>query len=304
MQQESNQSDAAERSVPSEPGISHWVAVEEDGIIEVVGPDAGKLLQGQLTADVLALESGDSTPAALCNPQGRVLGVFKLVRHEQGFWLRLPLDNMPIVLETLRKYAVFFKVEIKHQQEMSILLRASAEVPPDVPWLCAALPLANGMTEIWVRRIEPVSFFKDAAVSQDQKIWQFAKIANGQVSIHEHTAGEFLPHALSLDLAGAISFKKGCYTGQEIIARTEYRGRSKRRLLYLLIDTEGLKAGDSLTNKDGGPVGTVVNAVSIDGQSHVLASFADPMPTDLLLHCDAKAINMSVLPLPWNDGHA
>ena len=165
----------------------------KDGLLKVAGPDAKKLLQGQLTCNLDDVSSTNSTLGAHCNPQGRVISLFRLFMHQNAYYLYMPKSLVATALAALKKYAVFYKVELTDASEEIKTLQT---------------------------RLEP-----------------YADIAKGIPAIYPATSGKFLPHDLNLPNLHAVSFDKGCYTGQEIIARMHYRGTPKNHLYYAEIAT-------------------------------------------------------------------
>lgn len=289
------------RSVPlSEDG--GFVGVVGDVIVEVRGPDAVKLLQGQVTADIESLDAGDSTYGALCTNKGRVISTFLIYHSEQAFYCRLPKDNAALFAETLKKYAVFYKVEILLREDLGILVSLEDHPTLGALEVHSNLSHPNGVTEIWIEEsswesaLDALSEMSPAPESR----WQLAKIQLGRPDIHETTAEVFLPHALSLDLAEAISFTKGCYTGQEIVARTHYRGKSKKRLFRLQLDSAPLVPGTDLQDAQESSLGTVVNSAEISGgRSEALVSANVDLIAQGEILVAGEIITYLVAPLPW-----
>jgi folate-binding protein YgfZ len=195
-------------------------AYPDYAVIAVSGADSAEFLQGQLTADLNALVDGAAPAlAAWCNPKGRVITLLRLRQVGAQYRLALPGELAEQVVKRLTMFRFRSKVDFAVEA-------ATAE----------DLGAADGETgEAWSRR-------------------QFeAGIAEIGVSQSE----AFTPHMLNLDLLGAISFDKGCYTGQEIVARTHYRGATRRRMLRFGYPGAA-RAGDKLTLEDRA-VGDVVN---------------------------------------------
>lgn len=159
-------------------------------LIKIQGADAKKFLQGQVTCDVESLKEGFSLLGAHCNPQGRVLFLFRLFKTEESYYLILPKDLLTTALNALAKFARFFKLELQEASETATV---------------AIKTFAN-------------------------QEWQYFKVSLKRPQIYLATSGKFLPHDLGLEEQGALSWTKGCYTGQEIIARMHYRGKSKNHL--------------------------------------------------------------------------
>ncbi len=281
-----------------------YVAVIEEAIVELKGEDGKKLLQGQITADVERLASGDFCRAALCTNKGRVISTFILYRGEDSFFCRLPADNAEAFVSTLKKYGVFYKVDISLREDIGILVFFGEDIPSSVPQVLAELHHPQKVVEYWLTEdswAKALTALEDNPSAPENK-WQLAKIREGWPDIHASTLEVFLPHALSLDLADAISFTKGCYTGQEIVARTHYRGKSKKRLLRMQLDTSAPLPGSELIAGDGTVVATVVTAANRGEDSSELltsASLGLPKASELML--DGSMVHYRCLALPWED---
>jgi folate-binding protein YgfZ len=165
------------------------------GLLKITGPDAKKFLQGQLTCN---LDEVTEEPrlGAHCNPQGRIISLFRIFLKDENYFLQMPPSMIPIALKALKKYAVFFKVE-----------------------------LSDASSEIKISE----------KINQQNKQ---AEIENGIAEIYPETSEKFLPHELNLPTLGGVSFNKGCFTGQEIIARMQYRGKLKTRLFSTPISSD------------------------------------------------------------------
>jgi len=242
-----------------------FVPVAEDVIVEVAGADAAKLLQGQITADVNQLADGEFCQAALCTNKGRVVSTFHILRAGQSFYCRLPADNAEPLIATLKKYGVFYKVEVTLREDMGIAVLLSKGLQDTLPKGLSdkALLLKHGpeIQEYWIEQNQWQdcwSLLAQSGVQSSEHGWKLAKLRLGWPEIFPETAEAFLPHALSLDLSEGISFIKGCYTGQEIVARTHYRGKSKKRLTLLQVDIEPVLPGSDLKSVEGKSIGTAV----------------------------------------------
>lgn len=281
-----------------------FVRVVEDVIVEISGPDAAKLLQGQVTADIEQINQSSSAYGALCTNKGRVISTFLIYRSDLGFYCRLPKDNAKLFVETLKKYAVFYKVEILLREDLGVLALFD-EYPTDgLPPIYARLPHSNGITEIWIEQsnwdaaLDALAAFSPAPESQ----WQLTKIQQGRPDIREVTAEVFLPHALSLDLADAISFTKGCYTGQEIVARTHYRGKSKKRLFRLELESAPPLPGTDFQDLQESSLGTVVNSAALsESKSELLVSANVDLISKGEVMINGEKFPYLVKALPWQN---
>jgi hypothetical protein len=246
--------------------------------IETRGADAVPFLQAQLTQDLARVTPERSPLAAWCNPKGRVIVVLRLLALDDDVGLVMPKALGPEVLRQLQVYRLRAKVEIV---ESSGAWRSLAVHGDDACARLDALHLLparvtnascrqHGVTSVRLDAeldcVEIVEIYGDeSAVTDlglppdsilDATAWAAARIAAGIADIGVHTSGHYTPHMLNLDRLDAVSFNKGCYTGQEVIARTEYRGTPKRRLMHYRAAAD-VAIGDKLHHEDR-EVGEVV----------------------------------------------
>ncbi|HET6629352.1 MAG TPA: hypothetical protein VFG91_06235 [Woeseiaceae bacterium] len=248
-------------------------------LVQVKGEDAASFLQGQLTQDIGKIGGRCASLAAWCNPQGRVISVLRALSLDDGFGLALPAELAEPVLKRLLLYRLRARAAIRLADDLQAMAVATAG---DLDTL-AARDLLPDETRGACRRADGIVAFELGGPARCVELygsraglagleleaplgipdWQRALIAAGIPTVTAATTEQYTPHMLNLDLLGAVSFSKGCYTGQEIVARTEYRGRTKRRLLhYRLADGEAA-VGDRLMHDDR-EVGEVLNAAGPD----------------------------------------
>lgn len=264
------------------------------GIIEASGADVANFLQSQLSNDILSLADGDSRLAAYCNPKGRMLALFRVVRRQDGYLLLLPATLIDTILKRLRMFVLRSKVTLTDVSEhwaglgvcgsqAQTLLAEQGLVLPAEPdagvWLAEtalvrlrgdqprALVLAppQRMAALWAA-LAPLPQISEQA-------WRLLDIRAGVPEILPGAAEKIIPQMANLDLLGGISFTKGCYPGQEIVARMHYLGNLKRRMYRLQIATaEPPQPGTDVRTAEGSLAGEIVMAVrSLDGQSEALA---------------------------------
>lgn len=172
------------------------MTTNNSGFLSIVGENAKKFLQGQLTCNLDEVTAAESRLGAHCNPQGRVISLFRLFLQDGNYYMQMPRELIPVAMQALQKYAVFFKVTLTDvsnsftSDRTDILLRDSSSISQGIP------------------------------------------------AIYPETSEKFLPHELNLPELNAISFNKGCYTGQEIIARMHYRGKLKTHLYKATVETK------------------------------------------------------------------
>ncbi|GJJ79825.1 hypothetical protein PcPA57_05450 [Pasteurella canis] len=208
-------------------------------LIEIKGEDAEKFLQGQLTCDVSQLAEGASTLTAHCDPKGKVTSLFRLIRTEaQCFYLLIKKNLLPTALEQLKKYAVFSKVSFTELDWHIIglagqkIINACDEVPAKI-----RLHLNSQQPRMILLHPTPLDITPNAA----HPAWDLLDIQDGIPMLSTETQGEFIPQALNLQsLEDAISFQKGCYIGQEIVARAKYRGANKRAMFTFVAHSQDI----------------------------------------------------------------
>lgn len=238
---------------------SHWRAsLTDTGLLAVSGQDAAKFLQGQATCDLLRLPDNRSTLGAFCTAKGRVLATFRAFRHEGTLYLLLPLELLETVRKRLSLYVLRSDAKVGDVTERYARFGASGADLPEklgLPGLADnEFAAREGLIVLRVPSAGPPRFLILAEAPRaseclqtleaagcaptDETAWRLADIRAGIPTVQAATAEEFLPQMLNLDLTGGIAFDKGCYTGQEIVARTHYQGHLKRRL-FRYAATEG-----------------------------------------------------------------
>lgn len=201
----------------------------ELGLLQVSGSGAKKLLQGQLTCDLNEITTDSHRLAAICNPQGRVISLFFIVEFDQSYLLLMPRNLLSITKNALKKYAIFFKAELEDvSNEFYIYGQCSDEI---------SLPIINNTVIINIKDtfkrkiiISKENIQAYLTVNKNYHEWKYFNILTKLPTIYAETSNKFLPHEINLQHLNAISFTKGCYTGQEIISRMHYRGKLKKQL--------------------------------------------------------------------------
>ena len=256
------------------------------------GPDATTFLQGQTTADLTQLEIHGFAGGAFCDPKGRVLCDFLVLRIRQDAMLLRVHESVAGQLEAhLQKFLMFAKATLERDQRRvsglcEVALPESLHAS-EHSHESTAIPFEEGYLlrreinfyEYWGHDpgVKQLADSLTLSVSEDNYVWYLHSIQRGEARITRATWGKYLPQDLNYDLCGWVSFKKGCYTGQEVIARLHWRGSPKRRLYCGCInttvnaDTSGLiSEGSQITDKNGKSCGSVVNVVRLDS-THCIA---------------------------------
>jgi folate-binding protein YgfZ len=280
--------------------------LEDFGALRFTGAEAGKFLQGQLSNDVASLAPGTLLRAGLHNPQGRTLAVLGLIGAGQDDILAvLPLELMSTVSAHLRRYVLRSKVTISDDSARYRVLgvaatHAATDTATDAPGLRVAYGLPHEQRTLLLQE----ALAPAPAASMPREQWRALDIAAGLPQVYSATSGQFVAQMLNLDCINAISFTKGCYTGQEVIARAHYRGRIKRRMQRFVSHAPlRLAAGDTGRLIDGRSYRVVDAVQRADGLTEFLAVASLPGTaqeadeTGQLLV--AGGVLVGALPLPY-----
>ena len=209
------------------------VLLEQYRLIEIAGVDAEKYLQGQLTCDVANLEIGSHTLTCHCDPKGKMSALFRLYRASQEqFFAIIHQDLLPEALTQLKKYAVFSKVTFT-ELDTKLYGVTSGEILAKLHENSTALVFSQGQKRaiVWGKILE---------TNGSAKLWDLIDIQDGLPILLKANQFELIPQAANLQaIENAISFTKGCYIGQETVARAKYRGANKRAMFTLVGQAEG-----------------------------------------------------------------
>ena len=302
------------------------MTLDDWALATLTGADSEKYLQGQVTADVAALTEHQHLLAAHCDAKGKMWSNLRLFRRDGGFALIERRSIRDAQLTELKKYAVFSKVTIVPDDEHVLLGVAGFQARAALANLFTTLPDAEkqvvqeGATSIlWfahpaerfllvtdVATAEMISekLHGEAQLNNSQQ-WLALNIEAGLPVIDAANSAQFIPQATNLQALGGISFKKGCYTGQEMVARAKFRGANKRALWYLAGKASRLpEAGEDLELKMGENwrrTGTILAAVQLDdGRLLVQAVMNNDMEPDSVFRVRDDANTLSIEPLPYS----
>lgn len=259
--------------MPNEPLL---VALDDLGMIRVQGADALSFLQGQLSNDVTRLAPEHALLAGYHNPQGRTIALVRLLwRGAEDVIAVLPRELASRVATRLAKFVLRAKVKVADQSPQ---WRAFGVVGSETAAAaCAAIgvPATTAHALVGESRwliVAPADSPLGAVANGDPQEWHRRDIAAGQAQVFAATSEEFVAQMLNLDALAAISFEKGCYTGQEVVARAHYRGRVKRRLQrFVTRAPQALAPGDTGLLADGRPFKVVDAVQQNDGRCEFLA---------------------------------
>lgn len=277
----------------------YYTTLEKEALLHIEGPDALTFLQGQVTCDTRQLTATKALPGLHCTVQGRVVCDFLLCSPQPDhLLLRMRRDILDATAAELGKYIVFSKATLDAQRDD---WRVSACWGPDsatcLEQIFGALPqgqyacysgegfllvqmdTAGEQFECYLHSAAGEHQARLMALAQagSETHWEATQIARGIARLEAATSGEYVPQLLNYDLTGHISFTKGCYTGQEVVARLHYRGKPKRRLYLADINpdqiTPGLNihAGDPLYGEDGTKaIGNIINHADCENGGQAL----------------------------------
>jgi folate-binding protein YgfZ len=304
---------------PAVSSSASLIPLLAESSVLVRGTDAAIFLQGQLTNDLNHVGPARGQPAAYCTAKGRVLATLLVWPHEEGYVLRLPSQLAQPIRQRLQKYVLRARVTIEdissHVALLGVvgadsvpLLREEFGAAPETPYavLCAggvsAMALPGGRVELSLPRSDAPGLWERLSAAGctpgAQPEWDLAAIAAGVASVGSATSEEFVPQMLNLELTGAIAFDKGCYPGQEIVARSQYRGEVKRRL-YRFASAVAAAPGAQVLGPDGSLAGSVVNvAADSHGGYELLAVIATDL-ADARLSIAPEAVELKRKPLPY-----
>ncbi len=299
-------------------------------LIEVRGEDAQSFLQGQFSNDITAIAAeADGARRcqlnAYCNPQGRALALIRLIRHDYGFRMIVPATLTDSLIKRLNLFILRARVRLEVNTRFALfgLINGGEDT--------AGLPIVERVSvdgilprQILLVEKRMADSFQDARFDRrmdgnaaldayartwshenGDELWRLLDILSGIPQIYPQTVAAFIPQMINLDRVDGLSFTKGCYPGQEIIARLRYRGRVKQRMLIgRASELESLAPGDPLYPPQdcGKKPGVVVDAVSNgDGEYTLSATVPTDLPEDEVLRVGSPTgAALTRLPLPYS----
>ncbi|WP_270221490.1 tRNA-modifying protein YgfZ [Kosakonia cowanii] len=302
------------------------MTLDDWALATITGADSEKYLQGQVTADVSTLAANQHLLAAHCDSKGKMWSNMRLFHNKEGFAWLLRRSVRETQLRELKKYAVFSKVTIAADDDRVLLGVAGFQARAALANLFTTLPESENQvvqegetTLLWFAHpAERFLLVTDAATAEmvteklrgeaqlnNSQQWLALNIEAGLPVIDEANVAQFIPQATNLQALGGISFKKGCYTGQEMVARAKFRGANKRALWYLAGTASRVpEAGEDLERKMGDNwrrTGTVLAAAQLDdGRVIVQVVMNNDMEPDSVFRVREDANTLSIEPLPYS----
>ncbi|MBA4142431.1 MAG: folate-binding protein YgfZ [Nitrosospira sp.] len=283
---------AAELESARSPSATVLADLSHSGLIRFAGEDAQSFLQGQVSCDISEINSATASYGAYCTPKGRMLASFLMWRDGADYVMQLPSSLQALTQKRLSMYVLRAKVRLTDDNDNLVRLGVSGEHAEKlVKEILRADPALSGIPALKLGMVQGergsiISLARDRfelavtpelapavweslgkdAVPVGARCWEWLEIRAGIPVITPPTQEQFVPQMANLDAIGGVSFHKGCYPGQEIVARARYLGKIKRRMYLANIQPEilntSVKAGDVLFSPDMGnqSAGMVVNA--------------------------------------------
>lgn len=300
------------------------VPLVDRGFLSVMGEKGAQLLQGQVTCDITQLTENTALLGAQCTPQGRMIALFRAFQlHSAERLLQMPASLVDTLAEYMAKYAVFFQTKLVNVSsayacfgitgaKAAVALKQRYGTIPEAEQVyrdgnLMLYRISADQYGIIIPSAEAETLWKqllDWATPAGSDFWTLQSIQAGLGEVTATTSGEFIPQMLNLQAINGISFKKGCYTGQEIVARTKYRGKLKKRLYRFEITTDTLPVPGTpcrLPDDQDVRVGEVVSAAWKNaGQAELLLVLNNTAATtDQLVLGEMSANPCQQLPLPY-----
>ena len=268
-----------------------FCTLSHEGVLAVRGADAGKFLQGQLTCNLNYLSDTQASLGARCTQKGRMQSSFRILLEGDGVLMAMASELLEPQLADLKKYAVFSKSKLTDESAAWVrfgidhgdaaLGSLGLELPAETDRVVRsdgliAIRVSPDRAELWVSADQAGAIkgkLSALLAEGDLNQWLLGQIRAGIGQVMPGTRELFIPQMLNLQAVGGVSFKKGCYTGQEIVARMQYLGKLKRRLYRLKLDADALpEPGTPLFSPThGSSIGEVVIAARAEQNIELLA---------------------------------
>ncbi|WP_203301364.1 YgfZ/GcvT domain-containing protein [Marinobacter sediminum] len=297
-----------------------WSSVSNRLLVRISGPGTDKFLQGQFSQHLDEVVTGYSPRAAAATPKGRAYCLTRMIRDGDDVLIDLQHDLADAILTQLRKYLMLFRgtsaETVKEGRVVGLFgtLVASSlagdglsklnqpgdTVAVDAGFLIRVEPTADGLDRFELWHTGPGQTALNDADEHPEADWQASEIAAGIASLTEQTREAFVPQMLNWQHVGGVHFKKGCYTGQEVIARMHFLGQLKKSLFRCRLACAETPQPGASVQADGRSVGTVVNAVALaNGTSELLAVLRHDAADKPLTVEGYPDVALDLLPLPY-----
>lgn len=271
-----NGSPALSFPMPESSAQGFVCALTELGVIAATGLDAASFLHNQLTNEVQGLDTHHAHLAGYCSPKGRLLATLLVWKSKDTIYLALPKDLIASTLKRLQMFVLRSKVVLSDVSDAMVMIGSAQMRALESPvWSLQMseagsriqLPAAGALQrQLWVGSSEAAPAYWEQQTQQlpaaPSSLWRWSEIIAGLPQVVESTREQFVPQMINFELVGGVNFRKGCYPGQEVVARSQYLGKQKRRMLLAVCDAPEAHAGDEVfaAADPDQPCGMVVNA--------------------------------------------
>ena len=232
------------------------------------GPDAASFLQNQVTSDVSDLKHGFARRSGYCNPKGRLIATLWLIKLEENIVAVLPQSVSMDFVQRIKRFVMRSKVSIRELSDTVVMGLIKEKVSSRGPGRCEAV-INDSMSFFLADTQDPsdeVQLLIRSTRLDDENRWVCESIKSGFIDIEGEMQEQFLPQWINLQAEGGVSFSKGCYPGQEIVARTKYLGEVKRKLFRINLKTQ-VDYPNPIVNENGQTAGTLLScARTVCGQ--------------------------------------
>ncbi|WP_062269186.1 YgfZ/GcvT domain-containing protein [Endozoicomonas arenosclerae] len=313
-------SDNASTLDPNSPTVS---VLDQKALLSFCGPDSLKFLQGQLTCNVDSLSTDQFSPGAACTPKGRMYTSFTLLNAgPEQFMMAMDKGLIESTKATLGKYAVFYKTDLVPDEKYICLGLSGTDAEQKIAQVFSDVPDGNSALNInqqgwllnvsgslpryqlWITR-EQLEIIWSSLTEQfkpaGQNHWQLLDCLSVEPSVTAATVDKYIPQHLNLPSLKSVSFRKGCYTGQEIVARMQNLGQLKSRCYRLSSDQKlTLEADTRLFNSAGKGIGEVVECVEAGEGTEILAVIRVEAAEANDVHLESgEGLKLTCHPLPY-----
>ena len=246
-------------------------------IISISGADSTEFIQGQMTQDISAIGDDEARMTAILNPQGRVMSTALIMHWDDSIILVLNKDTVDDLIVWLSRFILRSKVTVSRleahiyglNQNLANIESDSLDLEKEI-FCLRSIETDAERTLLITKSLH--DFSKSSITTMSSRNWQLADIQAGIPIIYKENIAKFIPQMINLDLINGISFNKGCYTGQEIVARVQHRGKIKRRMFHISTQQSNteIRPGTPVLLGDS-EVGTIIQSVQYKNQIHSLA---------------------------------
>lgn len=316
-----------DQRLPSFEQLPNLFAIELDnlGAISLIGEEQNKYLQGQVTCDVNATNENSLINGSHCDAKGKVFSAFRLIMRNKANLLLQPKATLTASLAELKKYGVFAKVEIAAVDTLSYLAVCGSDAETRLAQHFSTLPNENSPVEtvdsttlVYIAGTTPryviinetniIEAFTNTLdiTTYSHAVWNLIEITEGFPTLNEATISAYVPQMLNLQAVNAISFTKGCYLGQETVARMQYLGKNKRALYSLKGQTSSTINTENVIEKQLGEnwrkAGDILSTYTADnGEYYLQAVLTSDTDNSINLRIkDNSDATLQLQPLPYS----